>query len=80
MMAMPGNDCDSTCSISLTVVVRLRSVTWAIRFAMSSADKPVYVQMMLTTGILISGRTSTGVVRSANGVANRIMMAITMNV
>src|ERR1700730_11140511 len=36
--------------------------------------------MMLTTGMLISGRTSTGVVRSANGVSNRIRMAITINV
>ena len=36
--------------------------------------------MMLTTGILISGSTSTGVVNSTNGVASKIRMAITMNV
>src|ERR1044072_6171756 len=36
--------------------------------------------MMLTTGMLISGSTSTGVVNSTNGVANTIMMAITMTV
>ena len=36
--------------------------------------------MMLTTGMLISGKTSTGVVSSTNGVASTISMAITMNV
>jgi hypothetical protein len=36
--------------------------------------------MMLTTGMLISGSTSTGVVSKTNGVASRIRIAITMNV
>jgi hypothetical protein len=36
--------------------------------------------MTLTTGMLISGKMSVGIVRSANGVASRISIAITMNV
>src|ERR1700730_17345259 len=36
--------------------------------------------MMLMTGMSIDGRMSVGVVISTNGVASRIMMAITMNV
>jgi hypothetical protein len=35
---------------------------------------------MLITGMLISGKMSVGIVRSANGVASRIRIAITMNV
>src|ERR1700748_2122562 len=79
-IVMPASDCDSMCSMSLTVVVKLRSLTDVIRLAMSSADRPVYDQIMLTTGILISGSTSTGVVNSTNGVASKIRIAITMNV
>jgi len=36
--------------------------------------------MMLTTGILISGKMSVAMLRRANGVASRISSAITMNV
>ncbi len=41
MTVMPASDCDSMCSMSLTVVVRLRSLTDVMRLAMSSADRPV---------------------------------------
>src|ERR1043166_1391592 len=36
--------------------------------------------MMLMTGMLISGKMSVAILRSANGVASRISIAITMNV
>jgi hypothetical protein len=36
--------------------------------------------MMLTTGMLISGKMSVAMFNSTNGVANKINMAITMNV
>ena len=36
--------------------------------------------MTLITGMLISGKMSVGMVRSANGVASTISIAITMNV
>jgi hypothetical protein len=37
----PFTDCDSICSMSLTVVVKPRSLTVAMRLAMSSAEMPV---------------------------------------
>jgi hypothetical protein len=36
--------------------------------------------MMVITGMSISGKMSTAMLRSANGVASRISIAITMNV
>ncbi len=41
MMAKPANDSDSMCSMSLTVVVRLRSLTDVMRWPISCADRPV---------------------------------------
>ena len=41
MIAMPLSDCDSMCSMSLTVVVRLRSFWAEIRKPISWGDKPV---------------------------------------
>jgi hypothetical protein len=40
MTAMPFSDCDSMCSMSLTVVVRLRSFCAVIRLPISWADRP----------------------------------------
>jgi len=37
----PGSDCDSMCSISLTVVVKARSAIVEIRFSISSGEIPV---------------------------------------
>jgi hypothetical protein len=41
MMPMPFNDCDSTCSMSLTSVVSERSTLKTIRVDISSADRPL---------------------------------------
>jgi len=41
MIDTPPNDCDSMCSMSLTVVVRLRSVTDTMRSAISLAGRPL---------------------------------------
>jgi len=38
--AMPASDCDSMCSMSLTVVVSERSLTLVMRVPTSWADKP----------------------------------------
>jgi hypothetical protein len=40
MMATPASDCDSMCSMSLTVVVRLRSLCAVMRWPISCADSP----------------------------------------
>jgi hypothetical protein len=39
--ATPFSDCDSMCSMSLTVVVSERSWMEMMRFAMSSGERPV---------------------------------------
>ena len=41
MTAMPASDVDSMCSMSLTVVVRLRSFCAAMRWPISCADRPL---------------------------------------
>ena len=80
MIEMPPSDCDSTCSMSLTVVVSVRSWFWVIRLPICSADRPLYVQITLMTGMLMSGRASTGVRSTARGVASRMRIDITRNV
>src|SRR5215470_15967889 len=57
----PFNDCDSICSMSLTVVVIPRSLGVTIRFSISSAATPLYDQMTETTGISISGKMSVDI-------------------
>ena len=53
-------DIDSMCSMSLTVVVRERSLSVTMRSAICSGEKPWYCQMMETTGMLMLGKISTG--------------------
>ena len=53
-------DCDSMCSISLTVVVKARSLTVTMRFSISSGDTPVNDQITLTTGMSMTGKISVG--------------------
>src|SRR5258708_6788543 len=50
------------CSIPLTVVVNARSVTVTMRPSISVGDKPLYDQMTVTTGMLMDGKMSTGIV------------------
>ena len=47
-------------SISFTMTVNARSHRTVITSAISSGDTPLYVQMALTTGMLISGKMSVG--------------------
>ena len=63
----PFNDCVSVCSTSLTVVVSERSKPVTMRLFMSSAGRPVYCQTTDTTGMLILGKMSVGVRRTASG-------------
>jgi hypothetical protein len=80
MTVMPASERDSMCSMSLTVVVRPRSLWPAMRCPISCALSPLYDQMIVITGMSISGKMSTAILRSVNGVASRISIAITMNV
>src|ERR1700691_1422165 len=57
----PANDCDSICSMLLTVVVRERSKLNTTRLDISSGDSPVYCQTTVITGMSIFGKMSTGV-------------------
>ena len=68
------------CSMSLTVVVIVRSNGVTIRAAISSADSPPYVQTTVTTGMLMFGKMSVGVRRIVSGPTNRIRIARTTNV
>src|SRR3979490_79054 len=80
MTAIPFSDCDSWCSTSLTVTVNPRSELATIRSAISLGASPVQFHITLTTGMLISGKMSTGVRKTV--IEKRIMMssAITTNV
>ena len=78
--ATPFTVCDSMCSMSLTVVVIARSSTVTMRRSMSSGAKPAYDQMIVTTGILISGKMSVGMLTSDNTPNTTTSSAPTMNV
>src|SRR5580658_7701767 len=77
---MPLSDCDSMCSMSLTVVVIPRSLLITMREAISGADMPVYCQTTLTTGILMSGKISVGVRKMTTGLTSKIISATTTKV
>src|SRR5882762_7335513 len=79
-IAIPLSDCDSMCSILSTVVVRARSVMLTIRSAISSGTRPLKVQIMLTTGMLMFGNISVGVRTIASVPMMRMSMATTTNV
>src|ERR1700747_2043879 len=77
---VPVRFCDSVCSTSLTMVCALRSVPSTRRVAISSGDRPVYLQMVATTGILMLGKMSVGVREIENTPSSVITMARTMKV
>ena len=58
--ATPGYDWDSSCSISLTVVVMARSLMVVNLRSISCGGSPVYDQITLTTGISMLGKMSFG--------------------
>src|ERR1700743_1163604 len=63
----PFNVCDSVCSMSLTVVVRLLSNGRTMRSLNSCGDNPAYCQTTDTTGMSMLGKISTGVRIMATG-------------
>src|ERR1700733_822272 len=65
--ATPTSDCDSIWSILSTVVVSVRSVRVTMRLAISTAERPLYCQTMLTTGMSMLGKMSVGVFRIESG-------------
>ena len=68
------------CSMSLTVVVSARSNGETMRPAISSGGNPVNCQITAITGILISGKMSTGVRKAASGPMIRSRSARTTKV
>ena len=68
------------CSMPLTVVVMARSAMVMMRFSMSSGEMPVYDQMTLTTGMLISGKMSVDIVEIASPPSRKMSIAITTKV
>ncbi len=76
----PASDCDSMCSMLLTVVVIARSEMVTIRPSTSFGESPVYCQMTETTGMLIEGKMSTGVRAIVSAPPMAINIAMTMNV
>jgi hypothetical protein len=68
------------CSMSLTVVVSARWNCVTMRPAISCGGKPVYCQITAMTGILISGKISTGVRQAASGPIMRSSSARTTKV
>ncbi len=66
--------------MSLTVTVNPRSELLTIRSAISLGDMPSKFHTTLTTGMLMSGKMSTGVRRMVRGVRMMMSSAITTNV
>jgi hypothetical protein len=79
-MPMPCNDWLSICSMSLTVVVSMRSSGVTMRADTSAGERPEYCQATAITGMRISGKMSTGVRSAASVPAIAITMAMTMKV
>ena len=77
---MPSYEVDSMCWILFTVVVRARSSLKTMRCSISFAERPVYPQTTLTTGILMDGKMSVGVRNRTKGVNNSSNRAATTNV
>ena len=63
MTEMPLSDCDSMCSMSLTAIVKPRSLLKAMRVDISCAERPLYCHTTVTTGISIFGKISVGIDR-----------------
>ncbi len=66
--------------MSLTPVVKPRSQRMVITSAISSGETPVYVQIAVTMGMSISGKTSAGMRTMEITPSNKIASAITTNV
>src|SRR5262245_27458031 len=78
--AMLWCDCDSMCSMPTTLEVSARSKFVTMRLSISSGVRPLYCQTMLTTGMSMYGKMSTGVVAIATPPRMAIRTAATTNV
>src|SRR5579862_7366736 len=78
--ATPLYDCDSMCSTLLTSVVSDLSKIDTMRVSISEGTSPLYVQMTLTTGMLMLGKISTGVRSRTTGQMSSRTSENTMNV
>ncbi len=80
MRPMPFSDCDSMCSMSLTVVVMPRSLLVTMRLAISCAERPVKFHTTVTTGMSMLGKMSVGIVSMLKTPRIRIKSANTTKV
>ena len=71
--------CESIAFTSLTTAIT-NSLKLVIRPSISLADRPLYVQIMVTTGISIFGKTSVGVLAIDVRPRTTIRIAATTNV
>src|SRR5712671_6941239 len=76
----PASDCDSMCSMLLTVVVIARSEMVTMRPSTSFGESPANCQITDMTGMLIAGNMTIGVRAIVSTPPIAISMAITMNV
>src|SRR6185295_289960 len=76
----PASDCDSMCSMLLTVVVIARSEMVTMRPSTSFGESPLNCQMIEMTGMLIAGKMSMGVRAMVSTPPMAMSIAITMNV
>src|SRR5689334_6376894 len=76
----PASDCDSMCSMLLTVVVIARSEMVTIRPSTSFGESPLNCQMTEMTGMLISGKMSMGVRAIVSTPPMAMSIAMTMKV
>src|SRR5437868_9790298 len=77
---VPRSDCDSMCSILATVVVIARSTMVVMRSCISVGESPPYVQITLTTGMLMLGKMSVCMVTIDTIPMTAINSATTTNV
>src|SRR5206468_12447060 len=77
---VPRTDCDSMCSMLLTVVVSARSTIVVMRSCISFGARLPYVQITLMTGMSILGKMSTGIVTMDSTPRTAINRASTTNV
>src|SRR5580704_17289273 len=78
--ATPFNDCDSICSMLLTIVVSDRSKIETTRVSISAGGRPEQLQITLTTGMLMLGKISTGVRSRTTGLIRSSTRENAMNV
>ena len=80
MIAAPLTVCDSIDLTSLTAEETVNSLNVVMYFSNCAGGRPLYCQMMLTTGMLIFGKMSVAIFLMATMPRIRMSSAITMKV